>query len=93
MFTELELMRSVVEGALEAIDAGRSDVDQAVSLAKATASDTLKLVTREMIQLHGGIGMTDEHDAGFYIKRAAVLEAMWGGAAYHRDRFARLNGY
>ncbi|WEJ99899.1 MAG: acyl-CoA/acyl-ACP dehydrogenase [Candidatus Sphingomonas phytovorans] len=93
MFTELELMRSAVEGALEAIDANRSDVDQAVSLAKAVASDTLHLVSREMIQLHGGIGMTDEHDAGFYIKRARVLETMWGNAAYHRERFARLNGY
>ena len=93
MLAELELMRSVVEGALEAIDAGRSDLDQAVSLAKAVANDTAKLVTREMIQLHGGIGMTDEHDAGFYIKRAAVLEAMWGNAAFHRERFARLNGY
>ncbi|MBX9813313.1 MAG: acyl-CoA dehydrogenase [Proteobacteria bacterium SG_bin5] len=93
MFTEIELMRSAVEGAFEAIDAGRSDLDQAVSLAKAIASDTAKLVSREMIQLHGGIGMTDEHDAGFYIKRSAVLEAMWGNAAYHRERFARLNGY
>ena len=93
MFTELELMRSVVEAALEAIDANRSDVDQAVSLAKATASDTLKLVSREMVQLHGGIGMTDEHDAGFYLKRSATLEAMWGNASYHRDRFARLNDY
>ncbi len=93
MFTELELMRSTVEGALEAIDAGRSDVDQAVSLAKATAGDTLKLVSREMVQLHGGIGMTDEHDAGLYLKRAAVLETMWGNAAFHRERFARLNGY
>jgi len=93
MFTELELMRSAVEAALEAIDAGRSDTDQAVSLAKALGSDTLKLVSREMIQLHGGIGMTDEHDAGLYLKRAAVLEAMWGNAAWHRDRFGRLNGY
>ncbi len=93
MFTELELMRSAVEGALEAIDANRSDVDQAVSLAKAIAGDTLHLVSREMIQLHGGIGMTDEHDAGFYLKRARVLETMWGNAAYHRERFARLNGY
>jgi len=93
MFTELELMRSAVEGALEAIDAGRGGVDQAVSLAKALASDTLHLVSREMIQLHGGIGMTDEHDAGFYMKRAAVLQAMWGNAAFHRERFARLNGY
>ncbi len=93
MFTELELMRSVVEGALEAIDAGRSDIDQAASLAKALAGETLKLVSREMVQLHGGIGMTDEHDAGLYLKRSAVLEAMWGNAAYHRDRFGRLNGY
>ena len=93
MFTELELMRSVVEAALEAIDAGRSDLGQAVSLAKAIASDTLKLVSREMVQLHGGIGMTDEYDAGLYMKRSAVLEAMWGNAAYHRERFARLNGY
>ncbi len=93
MFTEIELMRSAVEGAFEAIDSGRSDIDQAVSLAKAVAGDTAKLVSREMIQLHGGIGMTDEHDAGFYIKRSAVLEAMWGNASYHRERFARLNGY
>jgi alkylation response protein AidB-like acyl-CoA dehydrogenase len=93
MFTELEMMRSAVEGALEAIDAGRSDVDQAVSLAKALAGDTLHLVSREMVQLHGGIGMTDEHDAGFYLKRAQVLETMWGSAAWHRERFARLNGY
>ena len=93
MFTELELMRSVVEGALEAIDSGRSDVDQAVSLAKAVAGETSRLISREMVQLHGGIGMTDEYDAGFYLKRAAVLEAMWGHASFHRERFARLNGY
>ncbi|MCW6535209.1 acyl-CoA dehydrogenase family protein [Sphingomonas lycopersici] len=93
MLTELELMRSAVEGALEAIDAGRSDVDQAVSLAKAVANDTLRLVSREMVQLHGGVGMTDEFDAGLYLKRAAVLETMWGTASWHRDRFGRLNGY
>jgi alkylation response protein AidB-like acyl-CoA dehydrogenase len=93
LFTELELMRSVVEGALEAVDAGRGDVSQAVSLAKAIAGDTLNLVSREMVQLHGGIGMTDEHDAGFYLKRARVLEQQWGNAAWHRERFARLGGY
>jgi len=93
MFTELELMRSVVEAAMEAIDSGRENVSQEVSLAKAVAGETLHLVSREMIQLHGGIGMTDEHDAGFYLKRARVLEAMWGNAAWHRDRFARLGGY
>ena len=93
MLTEIELMRSAVEAALEAIDAGRGDLDQAVSLAKALAGDTLKLVSREMVQLHGGIGMTDEHDSGLYLKRAAVLETQWGNAAWHRDRFATLNGY
>lgn len=92
-FTELELMRSVVEAALEAIDGARPDVPQAVSLAKAVAGETLHLVSRETIQLHGGIGMTDEHDAGFYLKRAQVLETLWGNAAWHRERFARLNGY
>lgn len=93
MLTELELMRSVVEGALEAADSGRADIRQDVSLAKAVAGETLNLVSREMIQLHGGIGMTDEHDAGFYLKRARVLETQWGSAAWHRDRFARLGGY
>ena len=93
MFTELELMRSAVEGALEAIDTGRPDVSQAVSIAKAVAGDTLRLVSGEMVQLHGGIGMTDEHDAGCYLKRTRVLETMWGNAAWHRDRFARLSGY
>jgi len=93
LFTEIELMRSSVEAALEAIDAGRSDTAQLVSLAKATASDTMHLVSREMIQLHGGIGVTDEHDAGMYLKRARVLEHAWGNASFHVNRFATLNGY
>lgn len=93
LFTEIELMRSVVEGALEAIDAGRDDIPVRVALAKATACQTLHLMSRELIQLHGGIGMTDEHDAGFYLKRARILEAQFGNGAFHRDRFARLNGY
>ena len=93
LFTEIELMRSVVEGALEAIDAERDDVPVRVALAKATACQTLHLVSRELIQLHGGIGMTDEHDAGFYLKRARILEAQYGNGAFHRERFARLNDY
>lgn len=92
MFAEIELMRSSVEAALQAVDSG-AGVAQAASLAKATANDTLNLVSREMIQLHGGIGMTDEHDAGFYIKRARILEQQWGNASFHRDRFAKLSGY
>ena len=93
LFTDIELMRSTVEGALEAIDAKRSDVPVLVALAKATANDTLHTMSREMIQLFGGIGMTDEHDAGLYIKRARVLENQWGNASFHRERFARLSGF
>jgi alkylation response protein AidB-like acyl-CoA dehydrogenase len=92
-FTQIELMRSVVEGALEAIDKDRDDIALTVSLAKATACETLHLVSREMIQLHGGIGMTDEHHAGFYLKRARILENQWGNGAFHRARFAHLSGY
>jgi alkylation response protein AidB-like acyl-CoA dehydrogenase len=55
--------------------------------------DTLHLVTNEMVQMHGGIGMTDEHDAGLYIKRARVAEATFGSAAFHRDRYARAMGF
>lgn len=93
LYTDIELTRSVVESALEAIDAGRADLPQLASLAKAIANDTLHLMSREMIQLHGGIGMTDEHEAGFYIKRARVLENQWGNASFHRERFARLSGF
>ncbi len=93
MFTDLELSRSCVEAALSAIDAGAADVPELVSLAKARMGDTLHLVSNEMVQMHGGIGMTDAHDAGLYLKRARSQEATFGGQAWHRDRYARLNGY
>jgi alkylation response protein AidB-like acyl-CoA dehydrogenase len=93
MFTDLELARSCVEAALTAIDNDSPDVPELVSLAKAKVGDTLHLVSNEMVQMHGGIGMTDAHDAGFYLKRARAAEATFGGQAYHRDRYARINGY
>jgi alkylation response protein AidB-like acyl-CoA dehydrogenase len=93
MYTDLELTRSCVESALGAIDRGANDVPQLVSLAKAKAGETLHLVSNEMVQMHGGIGMTDAHDAGLYLKRARVAEALYGGASYHRDRYASLLGY
>lgn len=92
LFTRLELTRSAVEAALAAIDTASPERPALVALAKASAGDTAHLATRELIQLHGGIGMTDEHDAGFYIKRSRVLEAAWGSAAFHRDRYGRLLG-
>ena len=93
MFTELELTRSCVEAALTAIDTDAADTPQAVALAKAVAGDTLHLVSREMVQMHGGIGMTDAHDAGLYMKRARALEATFGSTAWHRDRWGRMAGY
>jgi alkylation response protein AidB-like acyl-CoA dehydrogenase len=93
MFVDLELGRSSVEAALKAIDDNTADVPVLVALAKARMSDTFHLVTNEMVQMHGGIGMTDVHDAGLYIKRARVAEATFGGAGFHRDRYARAMGF
>ncbi len=93
MFTQLELTRSCVEEALAAIDRGSNDVRAACSLAKSMAGETLHLVSNEMVQMHGGIGMTDAADPGLYLKRARVLEAAYGGASHHRDRYARLLGF
>jgi len=93
MFTDLELSRSAVEAALAAIDSDSPDVPELVSLAKAKMGDTYHLVSNEMVQMHGGIGMTDAHDAGFYLKRARAAEAAFGNQAFHRDRYARINGY
>lgn len=93
MFTDLELARSAVEAALQAIDADSPDVPELVSLAKAKMGDTFHLVSNEMVQMHGGIGMTDAHDSGFYLKRARACEAAFGSQAYHRDRYARIQGY
>ncbi len=93
MFTDLETTRSCVEAALEQIDTGATDNRAAASLAKAKASDLAHLVTNEMVQMHGGIGMTDVHDAGLYLKRARVAEHLFGGASYHRDRYARVLGF
>lgn len=93
MFTELELSRSTVEAALTAIDNDSPDVPELVSLAKAKMGDTFHLVSNEMVQMHGGIGMTDAHEAGFYLKRARACEAAFGNQAYHRDRYAKIQGY
>ena len=93
LFTELELTRSCVLAGLDALDRGDKRIAEYASLAKARAADTLHLATSEMVQMHGGIGMTDEHDSGLYLKRARVAEALYGGASFHRDRYAKLLGF
>ncbi|MGD8859352.1 MAG: acyl-CoA dehydrogenase family protein [Myxococcales bacterium] len=93
MYIELELARSVVMAAARALDEGDPQGAALVSLAKARLSDAYCHVANEAVQMHGGIGMTDEHDIGFFMKRARACEMTFGDAAYHRDRFARESGY
>ena len=93
LFTQMELARSCAEAALQAIDAQADDVAQLCSLSKCRVGEFLHDMSNQLIQIHGGIGMPDEFDAGFYLKRARVLEALFGNRAYHRDRYARLLGY
>lgn len=93
MFTDLELTRSCIAAALSGVDENRNDTAELASLAKARASDLIHLVSNETVQFHGGIGMTDAHDSGLYMKRARVQEALLGGGSYHRDRYAKLNGF
>ncbi len=93
MFIERELVRSVVMASARALDAGDEDAAAQVSNAKARCSDAMILLTNEALQMHGGIGMTDEHDIGLFMKRARVAEMTFGDAAHHRQRFAELRGF
>jgi alkylation response protein AidB-like acyl-CoA dehydrogenase len=93
MFCEIEVTRSAVLAACSALDEGGNDAAALSSLAKAKASDTFYLCGNEGVQMHGGIGMTDEHEIGFFMKRARVAQATFGDAAFHRDRYAALMGY
>jgi alkylation response protein AidB-like acyl-CoA dehydrogenase len=78
---------------LRAIDDADPDATRVVSAAKARTSDTSGLVTREGVQMHGGIGMTDEEELGLFLKRSKAAELSFGDASYHRDRFATLTGF
>lgn len=93
MFVELEMTRSCVAAALSAADQGKADLAELASLAKAKAGELVHLVSNECVQMHGGIGMTDAAEPGFYMKRARVQEALYGSASWHRDRYARLAGF
>ena len=93
LFGQQELSRSCMEAALQALDAGSDRVPELTALSKAKTGDFLHDMSNQLIQIHGGIGMTDEFDAGFYLKRARVLESAYGNQAFHRDRYARILGY
>jgi acyl-CoA dehydrogenase len=93
LFCEVELARSATLKALTALDEGSDRAPFYVSLAKAKAGDVAKLATNEAVQMHGGIGMTDDYDIGFYMKRARAAAETFGDGAFHGDRLARMMNY
>ncbi|MEE4190774.1 MAG: acyl-CoA dehydrogenase family protein, partial [Halieaceae bacterium] len=93
LYAQLELARSIVLKALQAVDEDADGLSALASACKAKLCEVATLVTNEAIQMHGGIGMTDEFDIGFFIKRARVAQQAYGDYSYHLDRFARLNDY
>tara|TARA_Y100000748_G_scaffold130553_1_gene109439 strand:+ start:222 stop:1361 length:1140 start_codon:yes stop_codon:yes gene_type:complete len=93
MFCEIELTKSSVIGAMKAADEGSNELQRLSSLAKTMAGETLHLVSNEAVQMHGGIGVTDEYDIGFFLKRARVTEQIFGSSKYHTERYANLSGF
>jgi alkylation response protein AidB-like acyl-CoA dehydrogenase len=93
LYAEIEIARAAVLKAQQTLDEGFEQAAPIVSVAKAKAGAAATLAVQEMVQMHGGIGMTDEFDAGFFMKRARVAGELFGDAAFHADRLARLNGY
>ncbi len=93
MFCELELTKSSVMAAMKAAEEGSNELQRLSSLAKTMAGETLHLVSNEAIQMHGGIGVTDEYDIGFFLKRARVAEQIFGSSKYHTERYANLSGF
>lgn len=92
LFAELELCKAIVLKGLRAVDSGE-DLSGLASAVKAKLAQISQRATNEGIQMHGGIGMTDEYNIGFFIKRARVLEHTLGDFHYHLDRYALQGGY
>ncbi|MDH3654168.1 MAG: acyl-CoA/acyl-ACP dehydrogenase [Myxococcales bacterium] len=93
VYTDIALTRSAVLAAARAIDESPEEVPRLASLAKAMASETFMHAAKEAIQMHGGIGVTDAHDIGFYMKRAQAAYMTFGTPFQHRRRWAELHGY
>ncbi|WP_277978689.1 acyl-CoA dehydrogenase family protein [Sphingomonas phyllosphaerae] len=93
LYSEMEVAHAAVLKAQQLLDADSDAADEAVSVAKAMTGLATTSSVQESVQMHGGIGMTDEYDVGFYMKRARVLAEMFGDAHYHADRLARAAGY
>ncbi|MAC11378.1 MAG: acyl-CoA dehydrogenase [Sphingorhabdus sp.] len=93
LYSEMEIARAAVLKAQQLLDEGSDDAELWVSIAKAKAGATSDLAVREGVQMHGGMGMTDEYDIGLYMKRDRALAEFLGDANYHANRVAELSGY
>jgi len=93
LYCELEVTRSAVLKALQTLDESFDAAAQIVATAKARAGQSATLAAQEGIQMHGGIGMTDEFDIGFFLKRVRVCQELFGDSNFHADRIARLGHY
>ena len=93
LFAEIEMCKSLVIKVLQTLDNSSDGVAELVSLTKAKLAETAHLATTEAIQMHGGIGMTDDFDIGFFLKRCRILESLFGDQYFHLDRFAGERGY
>jgi len=93
LFGEIEMCKSLVLKALQTLDESSGECAELASMTKAKLSETAHKATTEAVQMHGGIGMTDEFDIGFFLKRCRILETLYGDRYFHLDRFARQRGY
>ena len=93
LYIEIEITRAAVLKALQALDADPVKAASAVAVAKARAGSTATLAVQEGVQMHGGMGMTDQFDIGFFMKRARVCQELLGDANYHADQMARAKSY
>ncbi len=93
LYSEIELMKSVTLKALQDLDTNFAMAGPTCALAKAKVGEVAKLTALESVQMHGGIGMTDEYDIGFYLKRIRVAQELFGDFAFHADKLAKMRGY
>jgi alkylation response protein AidB-like acyl-CoA dehydrogenase len=93
LYIEIEITRAAVLKALQALDANLDSAAAAVAVAKARAGSTATLAVQEAVQMHGGMGMTDQFDIGFFMKRARVCQELFGDSNFHADQLARMKNY
>jgi alkylation response protein AidB-like acyl-CoA dehydrogenase len=93
LYIEIEITRAAVLKALQALDGNFDKAGSAVAVAKARAGSTATLAVQEGVQMHGGMGMTDQFDIGFFMKRARVCQELFGDSNFHADQLARMKNY